>query len=155
LHALPIQRAVLGGEARITLEDAAARVGLDAEGAARIWRALGLDERGGSICSEADLPLFEWYAYTVRAWGEDRALHLARVTRASLARLADAEVSLVRSALEAPLRSGGGDNVAVARAYDELGPVVMPGLQAAVSRVHLHQISAAGRRYALWGVSPT
>ena len=61
----------------------------------------------------------------------------------------------MRAALEAPLRSSGGDSVAVARLYGEIGTEVLPGLQKAVQQVHLHHLSTAGRRYSLWGNAPT
>ena len=146
LHAIPVQRALIGGEERLTVDEAASRAGLDVGVAHRLWSALGLEEHGPGDCSERDLPLFAWYARAIAIWGEAEAMHLARVTGASLARLADAEVAQVRAALEAPLRSSGGDSVAVARLYSEIGADVLPGLQKAVQQVHLHHLSTAGRR---------
>lgn len=155
LHAIPVQRALIGGDERLTVDEAATRVGLDVGIAHRLWNALGLDERGRGDCSERDLPMFAWYSRAIAMWGEAEAMHLARVTGATLSRLADAEVAQVRAALEAPLRSSGGDSVAVARLYGEMGADVLPGLQQAVQQVHFHHLSTAGRRYALWGNAPT
>jgi class 3 adenylate cyclase len=155
LHAIPVQRALIGGDERLTVDEAAARAGMDPELAHPLWSALGLEERGRGDCSERDLAVFAWYSHAIGIWGEAEALRLARVTGASLARLADAEVAQVRSALEAPVRESGGDNLAVARLYGDLVPEVLPGLQDAVVRVHAHHLSAAGRRYALWGNAPT
>jgi class 3 adenylate cyclase len=155
LHAIPVQRALIGGMERLTVDEAAARTGFDPALAHQLWSALGLEERGPGDCSERDLAVFAWYAHAIRIWGEAEAMRLARVTGAALARLADAEVAQVRSALEAPLRASGGDNLAVARLYGELVPEVLPGLQETVVRVHAHHLSAAGRRYSLWGNAPT
>lgn len=148
LHAVPIQRAIVGPSARIAVGDAGGRAGLDAGTAQRLWSALGLEERE---CTEDDLPVFEAYAYSIAVWGETETLHLARTTASALAQLADAEVALARAAIEAPLRASGGDNVAVGRVYRDFGRDVLPRLHAAVTRVHAHHLSAAGRRYAVWG----
>ncbi|MFA5884494.1 MAG: adenylate/guanylate cyclase domain-containing protein [Acidimicrobiia bacterium] len=155
LHAVPVQRAILGGARRMSVAEAAGQAGLGPEVAARLWAALGLEERGRGACSEADVALFAWYARSIEIWGETETVHLARVTGAALASLADAEVSQVRAAIEAPLRAGGGDNIAVAERYAEIGREVLPGLQDTVLRVHAHHLSVAGRRYALWGLPPT
>ena len=152
LHAVPIQRAIVGPARRISVTEAGARAGLAAEPAQRLWSALGLEARE---CTEDDVAVFEAYALSFAAWGEAETLHLARVTASALAGLADAEVALARATLEAPLRASGGDNVAVGRVYRDFGREVLPRLHAAVSRLHAHHLSAAGRRYALWGTPPT
>ena len=148
LHAVPIQRAILGSSPRITVDEAARRAGLDHAVGARIWSALGLD---GYECTADDVAVFTAYAYSVAVWGEVETLHLARTTAAALAALADAEVALSRAAIEAPLRASGGDYLAIGRVYRDFGEEVLPRLHAAVTRVHAHHLSAAGRRYAVGG----
>ena len=152
LHAVPIQRAILGSSPRLTVAEAGRRAGLDEAAAHRLWSALGLEEH---TCTEDDVVVFEAYGFAGAAWGEVEELHLARVMGSSLARLADAEVTVTRAAIEAPLRAGGGDSTEVSRAMRDFGGDVLPGLHAAVARVHSHHLFRAGRRYSLWGVPPT
>lgn len=154
LHAVPVQRAVLGGRERLTVAEAGARAGLDPDVARSLWSAFGLEEHGPGDCTDDDVPMFAWYARAMGIWGAAETIRLARVTGSVLSRLADAEVAQVRAAIEAPLRASGGDNVAVARVFAELGGEI-EGLEQAVLRVHAHQLSLAGRRYSLWGVRPT
>ena len=64
-------------------------------------------------------------------------------------------MSAVRSAQEAPLRAGGGDNVDVAHDLVRTAKDFMPLLAPVLDTVHRHHVAAAGRRYSLWGVPPT
>ena len=73
----------------------------------------------------------------------------------ALARVADAEVTIVRAGLEAPLRAEGAGNVDVARDFLRTAQEMMPLLGPALDTVHRHHVAVAGRRYALWGVPPT
>lgn len=152
LHAVPIQRAILGSSPRMSVAEAGGRAGIDEVAAGRLWSALGLEARA---CTEDDVAVFQAYAFAADLWGEAEELHLARVMASSLSRLADAEVTLTRAALEAPLRASGGDNTAVSRAMRDHGRDVLPGLHAAVTRVHSHHLYLAGRRYSLWGIAPS
>ena len=48
------------------------------------------------VCSEADVGLFRFYELAAAAFGEEAALSLARTIGASMARLADGAISIVR-----------------------------------------------------------
>lgn len=152
LHAVPIQRSILGSSPRLSIVEAGRRAGLDEAAARGLWSALGLEERA---CTEDDVAVFQAYAFARALWGEAEELHLARVMASALSRLADAEVALTRAALEAPLRAAGGDNTAVSLAMRDFGRDILPALHDAVTRVHSHQLFLAGRRYSLWGIPPT
>jgi len=157
LHAIAAVWVVEGGVERLRIEEAAARAGLDGPTARRVWSALGFadplaDERP---CSERDVEVFRLFELLEQTLSRDVALQLARVMGSALASLADAEVAAVRSAQEAPLRAGGGGNVDVARDLVRTAEAFMPLIAPVLDTVHRHQVAAAGRRYALWGVPAT
>jgi class 3 adenylate cyclase len=154
LHVVPVARGLVGGSERLDLATAAARAGLDASFADRLWAALGLPGDAGNNCSERDLPLFVHFAWLRQLLGDDEALQSARAMGVATAQFADAEVAQVRSLLEAPVRERGGNNADVAQVL--LGLVdAVPRVQAALEVAHRHHIDVAGRRYSLWGSPPT
>jgi class 3 adenylate cyclase len=157
LHAIAAVWVVEGGTERLGLDDAAARAGLDAAGASQVWRALGFaaPSDGERPCTDRDVEVFRVFDLLADTMSRDVALQIARAMGSALANVADAEVAAVRSAQEAPLRAGGGDNVDVARDLLRTAEAFMPLLAPVLDTVHRHHVAVAGRRYALWGVPPT
>jgi adenylate cyclase len=157
LHAVAAVWVVEGGTERLTLEEAAARAGTDPSVAHRVWRALGFVDPapGARPCSERDVEVLRVFRLLEDVMSPHLALQIARVMGFSLASVADAEVSAVRSAQEAPLRAGGAGNVDVAYDLVRTAKDFMPLLAPVLDTVHRHHVAAAGRRYALWGVPPT
>jgi adenylate cyclase len=157
LHAVAALRAIEGGRERLTFEEAVRRADVDPERAARIWRVLGLpDPEPGSLsCTERDVDLLRVLSAKNGVISEENALQIARATGAAMAKLADAEVAMVRAINEAPLRSAGGSNVDVAHELLYAAREVLPGMLVVIDAAHRHHLVAAGRRYALWGVRPT
>jgi adenylate cyclase len=157
LHAIAAVWVVEGGTERLRLDEAAARAGVELERACQVWRALGFadPEAGERPCSERDVEVFRVFGLLADTMSREVALQIARVMGSSFASVADAEVAAVRSAQEAPLRAGGGDNVDVAHDLVRTAEAFMPLLAPVLDTVHRHHVAAAGRRYALWAVPPT
>jgi len=157
LHAIAAIRVIAGGSEQLSLETAAERAGVEIEFARRCWRALGLPDPapGTAACTERDIEALQALDALRHVISEDASLQFARTAGASLARLADTEVALVRSASEAPLRAEGGGNVEVARMFLDMARDLVPMTLPLLDAVHRHHIIANGRRYALWGTAPT
>ncbi len=154
LHAIPVQRGLVAGREQLTIESAGERAGLDPEFARRVWGALSLPDDEWTMCSERDVPLFEYFKVLGELIGREQALRSAYAMGAALSQLADSEVSQVRSAFEAPLRTSGGGNPDVARLLLGLLDAI-PALNEAMLVVHRQHLHVAGRRYSLWGVRPS
>jgi adenylate cyclase len=157
LHVVAAERVIMPGSERLTFDEVVERAGVDAAFARRVWRALGFVEAepDARLCSEADVQVLTFYELASAAFGPDAALSLARTAGASMARLADGAVSNARSVLEAPLRSEGGSNAEIARAFVAVAEQVIPAVYPMFETVHRRHLVAAARRYASWGSQPT
>jgi len=154
LHVLPMRLALLGGERRMTIDEAADAAGVDRAFANRVWNALMIPHRGGRECSAADVAIFEFWAQMRALLGDEACLRGAQSHGAAMAMLTDSEVTQVRSILEAPRRDAGDDNVDVADLLRDTMGSVLPSLHAMLLRLHVHHLMAAARRYTLWGLAP-
>lgn len=155
LHVLPLRLALLGGERRMSIDEAADAAGLDRDFANRLWDALMIPRRGGRECSAADTAIFEFYALMRDVLGDEACLRGAQSHGTAMAMLTDSEVTQVRSILEAPRREAGDDNVAVADLLRDTISTAIPSLHAMILRLHVHHLMAAARRYTLWGLEPS
>jgi adenylate cyclase len=157
LHAVAVMNVIEGGEERLTFDEVVTRAGTPPENARRLWRALGLPdvEPGSVVCTERDVTVMVSLDFLWQTIGEDAALQIARATGSAMARLADTEVSMIRSLAEAPLRTAGGSNLEVAHELLRAGRDLMPAMLPMMDAVHRHHLAATGRRYSLWGVRPT
>jgi class 3 adenylate cyclase len=157
LYVLAAVRIISGGAERLTLDDAAARGGMESPMAGRTWRALGLaePEPNAQVCTDADPQVFALVVEMLALFGEEVALQVLRTMGASLSRLADAEVAAVRSALEAPMRTGGGSDADIAQIFIQMATDLIPRLGGVIDVLHRHHIAVAGQRYSLWGIAPT
>jgi adenylate cyclase len=151
LHAVPVRRGLVGGNERWTFAEIAERAGLEADFARRLWTEVGLPEDEATSFSERDVPLFEYFVWSLERFGRDETLYSARVLGASIAQLADSEIAQIRTALEAPLRRSGGTRLDTGRLLLGLLDIV-PRLHEAILVMHRRQLVSAGQRYALWGV---
>ena len=90
---------------RWTLSEVAARVGMDVEFATAVWRAAGFadprpfERRFGP----GDVAVFELVRDLTALVGRDHSLQLVRTTGEAVGRIAEAEIALLRSNVEAPL----------------------------------------------------
>ena len=58
LHVVPTRFAILGGAPTLSVEEVAARAGIDADLAARLWDAARLSRRGDHECIDDDVAIF-------------------------------------------------------------------------------------------------
>ncbi len=157
LHALAADRVLLDRPPRLTLDDAATAADLAPAFAGRLWRALGfaVPAPDAVVCTDHDVEVFAFMGDLAAALGQDAAITFARATGASLARVADAAVEMVRAGIEAPLRRDGATNVDVATQFVEVASTMAPRVYPMFEAVHRRHLVESARRYSLWGASPT
>lgn len=87
--------ALWGPGRRYTLDEVAARLGVDRSVMVRIWRAAGFPdpEPGVRVFSEPDVVMFELMPAALEFFGEDTIIQLLRVLGSSAARIAEAAIS--------------------------------------------------------------
>src|SRR6185503_2140670 len=132
---------ILPGE-RVTVDEAAARVGLSVDETLRIRRAWGLaDPRTGEpAVPPGEIAALEFMTNVAGFVGSELALHVARVVGTAMSRMAEAEIALIRSRLEAPMQGRGESTASILGAYAAVvGSVLPPALQMldAIHRAHL------------------
>lgn len=141
----------LGGDAVIrsgrplhSLRSAAEQLALPLTDVAHAWAALGLTVADAEqiALSEADLAGLRTWAEMRRVLGADMALGLLRVIGASMARLAEAESSAIRSATPTVWLEHTGDELRTAQAFTALAGVV-PRLGELIDAVHRQHIVSA------------
>ena len=133
---------------RWTLSDVAAQVGIDTDFAAAIWRAAGfVDPRPFERRFDpSDVGVFELVRDLAALVGRDQSLQLVRTTGEAIARIAEAEIALLRSNIEAPLAAQG-QFVDVARTYAAAANQLFPRITEVIDVLHRRQIELIGRRY--------
>jgi class 3 adenylate cyclase len=147
-------RTIRPGGPRLTLTQIAERAGVSVTLAAQVWRAAGFpdprpfERRFG----ELDITFLETIRIACELVGEDSALQLSRTLGSASAQVAEAEIALLRSRMEAPLFADG-KFVEVARNYRDTAEALLPRVVEAFDALHRHQIEAIGRRYS--GSSPS
>lgn len=127
----------------LTLREAAARLGADADLLRRVWRTFGLPDHGldAEVLTEADVEAMQTFL-DVRAFlGEETALAVARVAGSSVARITEAESSAMRMAMDAIDVSRSGSEVVTARAYDQVTRLV-PRIGQMLDALHRQHLEA-------------
>jgi adenylate cyclase len=157
LHALAADRVLLDQAPRLTLNAAADEADITPAFAGRAWRALGfaVPAPDAVVCTDRDVEVFAFLRDLADALGPDTAITFARATGASLARVADAAVEMVRAGIEAPLRREGASDVDVATQFVGVASTMAPRLYPMFEAVHRRHLVEVARRYSLWGASPT
>ena len=141
-------RSLRADEERWTLAEISERVGMDVELAAAVWRAAGFAaprpfERG---FGPSDVAVFELIRDLTALVGRDQGMQLVRTTGEAIARVAEAEIALLRSNVEAPLQAQG-QFLDVARAYETAAQRLFPRITAVIDVFHRRQLELIGRRY--------
>ena len=133
---------------RWTLTEVAGRVDIDVGFAAAIWRAAGfVDARPFERrFASSDVAVFELVRDLASLVGRDQSLQLVRTTGEAVARIAEAEIALLRSNIEAPLAAQG-QFVDAARAYAAAAGQLFPRITEVIDLLHRRQIELIGRRY--------
>jgi adenylate cyclase len=112
---------LLQSERCFSLEEAALRSGMSVERLETIGRAVGLPYALLVLrFSAADVATFAAFDQAVQLFGEEAVLHFMRVVGSSLARVAEAAVSLFLVNIEGPIHECGGSELALAQANQEV-----------------------------------
>jgi class 3 adenylate cyclase len=141
---------------RCTFSEAAARAAVDPTFAARIWRAAGFadprpfERRFG----ERDVRMFATLVRFRSYLSDDQVVQLARALGAATSQIAEAEIALLRSSMEAPLHHEQ-RFVDIARTYHQIAQELFPFVGDAIDTLHRHHLDAIGRRYAGIGAPTT
>lgn len=141
---------------RYTLAELAAETGMSPETVSRLWRCAGFaDPRPFERrFSAEDIEMFRTFALLGSLLPEDRALQLVRTIGESVQRVAEAEVAVLRSDVEAPLVQTQ-SFVDVARLYRGVATDVFPRIADAIDALHRHHLQVIGRRYSDVGAPTT
>jgi adenylate cyclase len=146
LFELAIDR-MLVGRPRYTSEDISRQADIDVETLRRLWRALGFTDTDERIFTDADLEALEWVRRYNEAGLADLRVttQLTRVVGSSLARIAEAQVDVLRERLDDLERSGVARDDAHAAVLDLLQDEV-PQWAETFGYVHRRHLAAALQR---------
>jgi class 3 adenylate cyclase len=136
------------GRDGLTFTQAADQAGIDPNIALTLWRGAGFtdprpfDRRFGA----QDVEMFRLFALLATFVSQDQVLQLMRTIGEAVGRVAEAEVAMVRSNIEAPLAERR-QFLDVALAYRAVVNDVLPRISDAMDSMHRHHLQAIGRRY--------
>ncbi len=132
------------GRPTYTLETAAEELGITAEDVARAWSLLGLTVAGPDVpvLSQADVDALATWLALKTVVGQDGALGLLRVLGAAMARLAEAEATIIRAGTPDIQMTHTRDELATAQAYRSVAEFV-PRIGALIDIVHRHHLTSA------------
>ncbi|BBX96927.1 adenylate/guanylate cyclase domain-containing protein [Mycobacterium lacus] len=127
-----------------TLQTAAEQLGLSAEDVARAWALLGLTVAGPDVpaLSQADVDALSTWVEIRALVGEDGAAGMLRVLGAAMARLAEAESTVIRTGSPDIQMTHTHDELATAQAYRAVAEFV-PRIGALIDTVHRHHLISA------------
>jgi class 3 adenylate cyclase len=127
-----------------TLQTAADELGIAAEDVARAWALLGLTVAGPDIpaLSQADVDALATWLALKAVVGQDGAFGLLRVLGAAMARLAEAEATMIRVGTPDIQMTHTHDELATAQAYRSVAEFV-PRIGALIDIVHRHHLTSA------------
>jgi adenylate cyclase len=153
LQALTIE-ILLAPDRHLTITEVAERANADIEDALRLWRAWGFappspdDRRFTAV----DIEMVRTAMAIDALFGTQAAYHTARVMGMAVGRVAESEVAMLRSALEAPLRDKGATEDEVLAAYEASIGNMIGMADAAMATLHRHHLVETVRRQMDWGV---
>ena len=150
------ERLILPGE-RVTIDEAAARVGLSVDETLRIRRAWGLadPQTAEPAVPPSEIAALEFMTTMAGMVGPELALHVARVVGTAMSRMAEAEIALVRSRVEAPMQGRGESTASILGAYAAVMGIVLPSTLQMLDALHRAHLVAIGRRYTEWTLPPS
>ncbi len=136
------------GRDGLTFAEAAARADIDPHVALTLWRGAGFtdprpfERRFGA----QDVEMFRLFGLLATFVADEHVLQLMRTMGEAVGRVAEAEVALMRSNIEAPLAEHR-QYIDVARTYQAVSDAVLPRVADAIDSMHRHHLLAIGRRY--------
>jgi adenylate cyclase len=133
----------------LTLEEAAGAAGLAPDVVRRIRRAWGFpDPAAGERCfSAADAETVTFLQRMSDLVGPELALQTARAVGTAMSRVAEAEIALVRSQVEAPAQARGESGASMLLGYARVVESFLPAMVRAMDAVHRAHLVHLTRRY--------
>jgi class 3 adenylate cyclase len=127
-----------------TLQTAAEELGLSSDDVAHVWALLGLTVAGPDVpvLSQADVDALSTWVAIKAVVGEEGAFGLLRVLGAAMARLAEAESTMIRAGTPDIQINHTNDELATAQAYRSVAEFV-PRLGVLIDVVHRHHLTSA------------
>ncbi len=127
-----------------TLQTAADELGISADDVAHAWALLGLTVAGPDVpvLSQADVDALSTWLALKAVVGEDGAFGLLRVLGAAMARLAEAEGTMIRAGTPDIQMNYTHDELATAQAYRSVAEFI-PRIGALIDVVHRHHLTSA------------
>jgi len=127
-----------------TLQTAADELGLSADDVANAWALLGLTVAGPDVpvLSQADVDALSTWLALKAVVGDEGAFGLLRVLGAAMARLAEAEGTMIRAGTPDIQMNYTHDELATAQAYRSVAEFI-PRLGALIDVVHRHHLVSA------------
>lgn len=127
-----------------TVQAAAEKLGLSADDVAQAWGLLGLTIAGPDVpvLSQADVDALSTWVALKAVVGEDGAFGLLRVLGAAMARLAEAEGTMIRAGTPDIQMNYTHDELATAQAYRAVAEFI-PRIGALIDVVHRHHLISA------------
>ncbi len=127
-----------------TLQSAAEALGVPADDVTRAWAWLGLTAAGPDVAvlSQADVDALATWVAIKTVVGEDGASGVLRVLGSAMARLAEAESSMIRAGMPDIQMNHTHDELATAQAYRTAAEFI-PRMGALIDTVHRHHLISA------------
>jgi class 3 adenylate cyclase len=149
-------RTLATGRDRFTFSEAASQAGIDETLALELWRCVGFPEprQFERRFGPSDVELFRMFMLLGAFVEPDLVLQLARTMGEAVSRIAEAEVALLRSNIEAPLVPSN-QYADIARTYANVATEMFPRIADALDTLHRHHLLAIGRRYSDVGAPPS
>lgn len=156
LYGLFVTHIVRPSGERFTLAEVAGRAGIDTALASQIWRSLGFPDPHPDVrtFTEDDAQVLQTLTAAANAGIDiDVALQMTRVLGSALARIAEAEVSALRTVFGADLSASASMDAGPARFLAEISAALLPRMADAIDVVHRHHLELTARRDVLSTVS--
>jgi class 3 adenylate cyclase len=153
LQALTIE-ILLAPDRHLTIEEVAARAGAGVDDALRLWRAWGFaaPSKDDRRFTAVDVEMVRTAIAIEALFGTGASFHTARVMGMAVGRIAESEVAMLRSALEAPLRERGASEDEVLASYEATIGDMIGMADTAIATLHRHHLVETVRRQMDWGV---
>lgn len=148
LRSLAVQLMV-APDSRLTIGEVVERAGVELEDARRLWRAWGLpppepdDRRFGA----EDVTILQFALLMEAAVGREVAFHTSRVMGTAVARIAEAEIGMIRSTIEVPMAEQGLPLADVVASYREIIDSMLGPARLSLEVLHLHCLVETARRH--------
>jgi adenylate cyclase len=141
----------------LTLDEASDATGLAPDVVRRVRRAWGFpDPAAGERCfSAADVETLTFFQSMSDLVGPDVAFQTARAVGTAVSRVAEAEIALVRSHVEAPAWERGQSGASVLLGYARVLESFLPAMVRAMDAVHRAHLVHLTRRYVAGALAPS